>query len=215
MPRKRNLGPSMNRIGRLMHSTLDFDEIMQRVISEAVQAVGSETAALSLRQDDHWVVRYVHGFSQDVIGTRMDDRQEPHAALAIETKKPVVIDDAFTDERVNRAHMKKWGVRSVLVVPLVTQDEVVGVLSFNRHQAGAPFTESHVDFASQLASFVSLAVRNARLVQRLQAELAEREKAKLALQEANENREVALANRLLANRRRDSGRSSRAIRTAC
>ena len=197
MPRKRNLGPSMNRIGRLMHSTLDFDEIMQRVISEAAQAVGSETAALSLRQDDHWVVRYVHGFSQDVIGTRMDDRQEPHAALAIETKKPVVIDDAFTDERVNRAHMKKWGVRSVLVVPLVTQDEVIGVLSFNRHQAVHPFTESHVDFASQLASFVSLAVRNARLVQRLQAELAEREKAKLALQEANENREVALANRLL------------------
>jgi PAS domain S-box-containing protein len=186
MPRKQSLSQSMNRIGGLIHSTLDFDEIMHRVISEAAQAVGSETAAISLRQGDHWVVRYVHGFPKDVIGTRMDDRQEPHAVLAIETKKPVVVDDAFTDERVNRAHMKKWGVRSVLVVPLVTEDEVIGVLFFNRHKAATPFTQSHVDFANQLASSVSLAVRNARLFEKLQAELAERKRAEQALQESSE-----------------------------
>ena len=192
MPRKQSLSRSMNRIGGLMHSTLTFDEIMPRVISEAAQAVGSKTAALSLRQGDHWVVRYVHGFPQDVIGMRMDDQQEPHAVLAIETKKPVVIDDAFTDERVNRAQMKKWGVRSVLVVPLVTEDEVIGVLFFNQHQAGAPFTESHVDFANQLASSVSLAVRNARLFEHLQAELAERKKAEQELQESEQRLRMTL-----------------------
>jgi PAS domain S-box-containing protein len=176
----------MNRIGGLIHSTLDFDEVMQTVISEAAQAVGSETAAISLRRGDHWVVRCVHGFPKDVIGTRMNDRQEPHAVLAIETKKPVVIDDAFTDKRVNRTHMKKWGVRSVLVVPLVTEHETVGVLFFNQHKAAAPFTESHVDFATQVASSLSLAVRNARLFESLQAELTERKRAEQALQEANE-----------------------------
>ena len=51
-----------------------------------------------LREGDHWVVRYVHGFPQDVIGARMDDQQEPHAVLAIETRKPVVSDDAFADQ---------------------------------------------------------------------------------------------------------------------
>jgi GAF domain-containing protein len=186
MPRKQSLSRSMNRIGGLIHSTLDFDEIMQRVIAEAAQAVGSETAGISLRQGDHWVVRYVHGLPKDVIGTQMDDRQEPHAVLAIETKKPVVIDDALTDERVNRVHMRKWGVRSVLVVPLVTEEKAVGVLFFNRHKAGRPFTASHVDFANQLASSVSLAVRNARLFESAQAELAERKCAEQALQETNE-----------------------------
>ena len=102
----------MERIGRLIHSTLDFDQIMRRVISEAAQAVGSETAGLSLRQGDHWIVRYVYGFPDDMIGTRMDDHQEAHAALALETRKPVVIHDAFTDKRVNREPMRKWGVRS-------------------------------------------------------------------------------------------------------
>jgi len=131
MPRKQSLNRSTTRISRLIHSTLDFDEIMARVLSEAAQAVGSETAAVSLRQDDQWVVSHVHGFPSDVVGTRMDDRQEPHAVLAIRTRKPVVINDAFTDERVNREHMKQWGIRSVLVVPLVTEEQVVGVLFFN------------------------------------------------------------------------------------
>jgi PAS domain S-box-containing protein len=186
MPRRQSLSRSMNRIDGLIHSTPDFDEVMQRVISEAAQAVGSETAAISLRRGDYWVVRYVHGFREDVIGTRMNDRQEPHAVLAIETKKPVVIDDALTDKRVNRAHMKKWGVRSVLVVPLVTEEEAVGVLFLNRHKAATPFTASHIEFANQLASSLSLAIRNARLFESLQAELAERKRAEQALQEANE-----------------------------
>lgn len=129
---------------------------MQQVITEAVQAVGSDTAAISLRQGDRWVISYVHGFPPDVIGAPMDDRQEPHAVLAIKTKKPVVINDAFTDGRVNCEHMKKWGVHSVLVVPMVTEDEVIGVLFFNQHKPGVPFQECHTDFADHLASALSL-----------------------------------------------------------
>ena len=76
-------------------------------------------------------VRYVYGFPGEVIGTRMNDKEEPHAVLAIRTKKTIVIDDAYSDKRVNRAHMKKGGVRSVMVVPVVAADEAIGVLFFN------------------------------------------------------------------------------------
>jgi GAF domain-containing protein len=176
----------MNRIGKVIRSTLDFRAIMQQVITEAAQAVGSDTAGISLRQGDRWVVSYVHGFPPDVIGAPRDDRQEPHAVLAIKTKKPVVINDAFTDGRVNCEYMKKWGVHSVLVVPMVTEDEVIGVLFFNQHKPGVPFQECHADFADHLASALSLALRNARLFAELQQELAERKKAERAHQEANE-----------------------------
>jgi len=190
MPGQLGLSESMRRIDRLIHSTLKFDEIIQRVITEAAQVIGSETAAISLRQGKHWVVSHVHGLPEDTVGSRMDDRQEPHAVLAIRTKQPVVIRDAFTDERVNRAHMKKWGVRSVLVVPLVTEDETVGVLFFNHHRTAVSFEQAHVDFAGRLASSLSLAWRNARLLESLQGELAERRKIEQALQEANERLQV-------------------------
>ncbi|MGB9939437.1 GAF domain-containing protein [Methanosarcina sp.] len=170
-------------INQIIHSTLDFDEIMQKTVSEAARAIGCETAAISLREGKHWVLSYVHGFPQDVIGTEMDDVEEPHAVLAIKTKKPVAINDAFNDERVNRNHMKKWGVRSVLVVPLIIRDKVIGVLFFNYHRSTFAFDDNDLYFASQLASSISLALENSRLFENLKMELAERKRAEDALKE--------------------------------
>lgn len=39
--------------------------------------------------------------------------------------------------------MKKWGVRSVLVVPLVTKIEVIGVLFCNFHESVFTFADYH------------------------------------------------------------------------
>ena len=100
-----------------------------------------------------------------------------HAVLAIKTRKPVAINDAFNDERVNRNHMMKWGVRSVLVVPLITKDEVIGVIFFNCHKSIFAFDDIHIDFATRLASSISLALENSRLFKKLKIELTERKKA--------------------------------------
>jgi len=186
-----DLMQAINRIGGIVHSTRNFDEIMQSVILEAAEAVGAETAAISLRRGNDWIVSYVYGFPEKLLGSRMNDQEEPHALLAIRTKKPVLISDAFTDERVNRQHMRKWGIRSVLVVPLVTEDQVLGVIFFNQHKPGFSFDESHAAFANQLASSLSLALRNACLFGALQAELNERKETEKVLTMLKNDLEVA------------------------
>jgi PAS domain S-box-containing protein len=170
-------------INQIIHSTLDLDEMMQKTVSEAARAVGCETAAISLRKGKRWVMRYAHGFPEDIIGSEMNDEEEPHAVLAIKIRKPVVINDAFNDERVNRNHMKKRGVRSVLVVPLIIRDKGVGVLFFNYHRSIFTFDDNDLDFASQLASLISLALENSRLFENLKMELSERKQAEDALKE--------------------------------
>lgn len=164
---------ALNEINLVINSSLDFDEIMPKVIHEAGKFIGCETAAISLRKGNIWVVSYVYGFPKRLVGTQMVDEQEPHAVLAIKTKEPVVIDDAYNDQRVNREHMKTYGVRSVLVVPLLRYDEPIGVIFFNHHHALAAFSALHVDFAKKLATSISLAVQNALLFK--QQKLAEEE----------------------------------------
>ena len=176
------LNRTLNSINAVSHSTPDVDEIMQFVISESAKALGCDTAAASLRRNDCWVVSYVHGFPEDVVGTTMNDEQEPHALLAIRTQVPLAIADAFTDERVNRKHMQEWGVRSVLVVPLAVRREGVGVLFFNFRQAPCAFGPAHLDFAAKLSATVSLALENVRLFTDIQRELLEKKKAEEALQ---------------------------------
>ncbi|MHB0878099.1 MAG: GAF domain-containing protein [Anaerolineae bacterium] len=179
------LAKALNSVNQVIHSTLDFDAIMQTAISKAAEALRAETAAVSLRRDDRWTVSYVHGFPESVIGTQMDDDQERHAVLAIRTRVPVAVSDTFNDERVSREHMRRWGVRSVLVVPLITKDEVVGVLFFNYHSSAFEFGDRHLDFAAKLAASLSLAVENARLVGDLERELTRRQQAQARLDQHN------------------------------
>jgi len=87
-------------INLTINSSLDFNNIMQQVVIEAAKALRSDTSAISLRKGDIWKVSYAHGFPSDMVGRETVDEQELHAALAIKTKNPVAINDAYHDERV-------------------------------------------------------------------------------------------------------------------
>jgi signal transduction histidine kinase/HAMP domain-containing protein len=203
--RSENLDRTLSHINELIHSSFDFDEILPQVLSEAAKAVECETAAISVRREEEWVVSYVYGFPKEIIGTRMSDEQEPHAVLAIRTQNPVVVNDAFNDDRVNREHMKKWGIRSVMVVPLVTEDQVIGVIFLNHQKGIFNFDKVHVDFAKKLAFAVSLAAKNVRNVKDLQFEMTERKKVEVEVWRQVEelkavNEELTRFNRAAVNR---------------
>ncbi|TVS20741.1 MAG: hypothetical protein EA424_02455, partial [Planctomycetaceae bacterium] len=59
--RQHELGAALNRINTVIHATLDSDDILRSVMVEGTEALGCETAAVSLRQADHWTVRFIHG----------------------------------------------------------------------------------------------------------------------------------------------------------
>jgi signal transduction histidine kinase len=157
------MSKALNRINETVHSTLDLDEILRNVLSEAAAMLGSESAALSLRQDHGWIVRHVHGMPANLVALRMTDEQERHAVHAIRTRRPVTVSDAFNDDRSSRAHFRRYKIRAVLVSPLMIRDESLGVIFFNYHTAPHAFTEMEVDFARQLGATVSIALENARL----------------------------------------------------
>ncbi len=168
------LRAALNSIHQIIHSTLEVGEILQKALVEAARAVGSDSAVVSLREADQWRVKYVYGLPLAAVGARMGDDEERHALLAVQTRRPVAVDDVLRDGRVNRAHLKRWGVRSVLAVPLLVRERALGVLFLNFHASAFAFRDAHVDFAEKLATALGLALENARLLASLQQELSER-----------------------------------------
>ncbi len=70
---------AINEINRSIHSTLEFNEVIDRSLSEAAKALGCDTAALQLRrQDNRWLVTNVFGFSRR--RDRLADGRRPGAA---------------------------------------------------------------------------------------------------------------------------------------
>ena len=103
------------------------------------------------------------GFDEQIEGLRMPSKRSPHGLLALRTKQPVAIDDALNDSRVERDLMVEYGIKSVLVIPLLLREEPVGVLYFNYHSRSTHFSPAQIDFASKLAASLALALENARL----------------------------------------------------
>jgi PAS domain S-box-containing protein len=156
---------ALNHINETIHASLDIDEIMQRLVGEGAAALGSDTAAISLRRAGRWTVSHVHGLPDSLVGAEMRDDEERHAMLALHTRRPVAIADAFNDDRVNCEHMRRHNVRAVLVAPLIVRDEPFGAIFFSYHSGPHSFSEAQVQFAAQLAATAAIALENGRLYQ--------------------------------------------------
>lgn len=155
---------ALNTIGETMNSTLDADEIMKRVVVEAGKAMGTEGSRISLREGGAWVVRYAHGpLAKRMLGVRIPDDKLPLTARAAALKRPIVSDDTYNDGDVDPGIVRKYKLRSSLIVPLIVKDEAIGALTFSYHSTPMPFSDAQIDFARRLSASVSLALENARL----------------------------------------------------
>lgn len=110
--------------------------------------------------------RYVRRFDDTI-------RSEPEGTLArvvAATRRPVVIEDLTTDERISpgrRAILREAGIHSALVVPMVWQDDVIGTMSVATKEKAA-FNPRDIQLVTAVADQVTAIIRMERLVGDLQ-----------------------------------------------
>jgi len=98
--------------------------------------------------------------------------RENRDAPLFQTGEAFVSNDPSADERLNPAFAERWGVRSVLSVPLKIKRELIGFI-YVANRAGG-FSERELRLLEILASQAAETVVNARLFATIQAQ-AERE----------------------------------------
>ncbi|MFN3413837.1 MAG: SpoIIE family protein phosphatase [Thermoanaerobaculum sp.] len=97
----------------------------------------------------------------------------------VDKKAAALVVDAFTDARFQHAmSLRAVGVRSILAVPLITEDVALGLLVCASRLAVRSFTQEDLEFVVPLASVAAMRLRNLRLAfeaaekKRLEQELA-------------------------------------------
>ena len=159
---------ALNDIMMPINFSHDVDEIFHTVVDKSCKALGCESARIAMREGDNWVIRYVRNSPYELIGRSFTDEELPHAALAMTTRKPVAIDDAFNDDRTNAGMMESLGIKSVLVLPLMEKDVVTGTLMFGYHAGAVSFSDAEIDYAKRMTTGIAIAIQNARLYQDLE-----------------------------------------------
>ena len=157
------LSEALDDINGIIHSTLEFEFIMQRVKVEAARAVGCEAAIISLQLGNRWQMRYLHGLPVELTDTCLTGSMASLFTSTARARKAVAVTDTRRDNRIDPQLAALLGIRSILSVPLVVKDEVIGVMSFAYRSGPFRFSSAQVDFALKAAASVSLAMENARL----------------------------------------------------
>jgi two-component system, NtrC family, sensor kinase len=94
------------------------------------------------------------------------------ARAALERRTIHIVDAEADPEYVFLAHLKTDPIRTVLAVPMLRADELLGVIFIYRHEV-RPFTDSHISLMETFADQAAIAIENARLLTELQARTGE------------------------------------------
>lgn len=99
----------------------------------------------------------------------------PFFREAVQRGEPVLSPDAATDPLIPGEWVKVAQLRSVLTVPLIQRDRVIGVLVLDYMREPHPFTSEQVRLAMTLAGQIALVLVNARLYVKTQEQLKQSE----------------------------------------
>lgn len=104
----------------------DLEATLQLLADRAQYITGASGAAIALRDGEHIICRASSGPSAPEVGSFLEV-SSGLSGESVRTRTVLRCDDAEQDPRVNREGCRQLGIASFLVLPLVREDEVVGI----------------------------------------------------------------------------------------
>jgi len=166
----------------ILNSTLDTKRLLKRVAIKIAEVCRVDRCSLVLWESGQvtpLVSQYADGRkapAQWVAFQAVTSRpflEIPANARARETRRPVVVNDARESDLVPREWLETFGLKSYLVVPMIRQDQVIGVMALDHCERPVPFEPSQVDLAMTIAGQLALSLENTRLYTEVQERLRE------------------------------------------
>jgi signal transduction histidine kinase len=154
-------------ISTKLSSTLHLDELLSLVMDVAIELTNTETASILLVDKTtgqlHFAASTGGELSKD-IAVPLDNSI---AGWVVRHGRSLILHDVQTDSRFYALVDKdlEFVTKSMLAVPLITNERVIGTLEVLNKQDNAPYTNQDVALMEALASQSAVAIVNAHLFQ--------------------------------------------------
>jgi GAF domain-containing protein/anti-sigma regulatory factor (Ser/Thr protein kinase) len=186
---------ALGEVGQAVSSTLELETVLTRIASHAVQLSGADGGAIYEYDEatQKFQLRGSHQIEKELVDAlRSSPIQLGAGAVgqAATTRAPVEVSDIL-DERQYAATrfrplLRQLGYRSLLAVPLLREDRIMGGLSVYRRSMGS-FSTEVINLLQTFATQSVLAIQNARLFREIE------EKSR-QIEAANRHKSEFLAN---------------------
>ena len=154
-----------NEVARLLMSTLDLKELMERMLNIAVNVTESHMGIVYLSEEDgtKLVPRVIYGTKTELRQLNMGEGYPGRAAM--ENKKFIIDLPRRAVDEVLELGFVKTPPSEIAYIPLSYQERILGVLVLGSIHR---YTEEEINLFDYLANQISIALDNAIMHQRIQ-----------------------------------------------
>jgi two-component system, NtrC family, sensor kinase len=162
-------------LGAISRSKFELQPILQSVVNTASRLCRAEQAVIY--RPEGGVYRFAAGCSVKPAyleierQTLISPGEGTVVGRAAMRRQVVRIEDAWTDQLYEKKEdAKVGGVRSMIGVPLMRDDQPIGIIALARCRV-EPFVDREIELVSTFASQAVIAIENARLFKNVEASL--------------------------------------------
>ncbi len=152
-------------ISQRLSSTLRLDELLSLVMDVATELTQTETASILLVDRSTGQLHFAASTRGEVPQDIVVPLDNSIAGWVVRHSRSLILEDVQTDERfyANVDENLEFVTRSMLAVPLVTGQGVIGALEVINKQDDADYTNQDVALMEALASQSAVAILNVHL----------------------------------------------------
>ncbi len=170
---------TINKLTYLVSSTLDPQEILYLIVKKISEVIPVTRCSIIRIGDDQKYATVVSAFEDPKpMNIKLDLAKYPEIRKAFTSKRPVIIKDAVTDPLMEKVRdiIFPLNIRSIMVLPIVFREEVIGTLFLRTSRKGYTFSENEIRLCSAVANASANALYNAFLFEKMEGEKSRLEK---------------------------------------
>lgn len=162
----------------MITSSLDMDLVLNQAMDVVINLTGAERGYIALKDPETGELNFRVQRESELV-PRQGGSGAPQISYTIlnevlETGESLLADNAYKDERLqNNVSIAQLTLRSVLCVPLVYKEKVIGAVYVDNRLRSGVFEQREKTLLSAFANQASVAFENARLYMDIQRSLAE------------------------------------------
>jgi GAF domain-containing protein len=158
----------------------ELEPVFQAMLENATRICEAKFGTMYFREDDGFRAVAMHGAPPAYAEARLRKLVHPGPDTGIgrvmATKRVVQVEDASADrgystgDPMRVAAVDLGGIRTLLVVPMLKDNEVIGAIAIYR-EVVRPFTEKQITLVQNFAAQAIIAIENTRLLSELRQSL--------------------------------------------
>ncbi|MGC2437419.1 MAG: GAF domain-containing protein [Pseudolabrys sp.] len=170
---------ALGEVSQAVNSTLDLETVLTTIVGRAVQLSRTDAGAIYVFDEKlkEFSLRATYGMSEAMIAAISEQHiglgDRNNIAAATVQRKPIQVSDTRDEPHsaVNEIILHE-GYRSILIIPLLRPDHIVGALVVRRKTPGE-FPQSTIELLQTFADQSVVALQNARLYENVEARTRE------------------------------------------